>query len=117
MLLSLYFLATMIVFSMGLAAFFAAHQMYFRDTSSFRPFRTDLALSVPDFVGTRTHRRPIFGTDHDANPAQPDVFHSWRLHGAVAERRVPDALHVDIGCGVGAGGRGDRFLVLHLEGA
>jgi teichoic acid transport system permease protein len=38
MLLSVYFLATMIVFSMGLAAFFAALQVYFRDTSSFLPF-------------------------------------------------------------------------------
>ena len=38
MLLSLYFLGTMIVFSMGLAAFFAALQVYFRDTSSFLPF-------------------------------------------------------------------------------
>ena len=32
------FLATMIVFGMGLAAFFAALQVYFRDTSSFLPF-------------------------------------------------------------------------------
>src|SRR3954454_18274223 len=38
MLLSVYFLVTMIVFSMGLAAFFAALQVYFRDTSSFLPF-------------------------------------------------------------------------------
>ena len=36
--LSLYFLGTMVVFSMGLAAFFAALQVYFRDTSSFLPF-------------------------------------------------------------------------------
>jgi teichoic acid transport system permease protein len=38
MLLALYFLAMMIVFSMGLAAFFATLQVYFRDTSSFLPF-------------------------------------------------------------------------------
>jgi teichoic acid transport system permease protein len=38
MLLSVYFLATMIVFAMGLSAFFAALQVYFRDTSSFLPF-------------------------------------------------------------------------------
>lgn len=38
MLLSVYFLATMIVFGMGLAAFFAAVQVYFRDTSSFLPY-------------------------------------------------------------------------------
>jgi len=38
MLFSVYFLATMIVFAMGAAAFFAALQVYFRDTSSFLPF-------------------------------------------------------------------------------
>lgn len=38
MLLSLYFLGTMVIFSMGLAAFFAAVQVYFRDTSSFLPY-------------------------------------------------------------------------------
>jgi teichoic acid transport system permease protein len=38
MLLSLFFLGTMIVFAMGAAAFFAALQVYFRDTSSFLPF-------------------------------------------------------------------------------
>lgn len=38
MLLSVYFLACMIVFSMGLAAFFATLQVYFRDTSSFLPY-------------------------------------------------------------------------------
>jgi len=38
MLLSVYFLATMILFAMGLAAFVAALQVYFRDTSSFLPF-------------------------------------------------------------------------------
>lgn len=38
MLLSVYFLGTMVVFGMGLAAFFAALQVYFRDTSSFLPF-------------------------------------------------------------------------------
>jgi ABC-type polysaccharide/polyol phosphate export permease len=35
---SLYFLATMVVFSMGLAALFATCQVYFRDTSSFLPY-------------------------------------------------------------------------------
>jgi teichoic acid transport system permease protein len=38
MLLSVYFLGCMIVFSMGLAAFFATLQVYFRDTSSFLPY-------------------------------------------------------------------------------
>ena len=38
MLLSIYFLGCMVVFSMGLAAFFATLQVYFRDTSSFLPY-------------------------------------------------------------------------------
>jgi ABC-type polysaccharide/polyol phosphate export permease len=38
MVLSVYFLACMIVFSMGLSAFFATVQVYFRDTSSFLPY-------------------------------------------------------------------------------
>src|SRR5215203_2535459 len=38
MILSLYFLGTLVVFSMGLAAFFAALQVYFRDTSNFLPY-------------------------------------------------------------------------------
>ncbi len=38
MILAIYFLAMMILFSMGLSAFFAALQVYFRDTSSFLPF-------------------------------------------------------------------------------
>jgi teichoic acid transport system permease protein len=38
MLLSLFYLGTMVLFGMGCAAFFAAVQVYFRDTSSFLPF-------------------------------------------------------------------------------
>jgi teichoic acid transport system permease protein len=38
MLLALYFLGTMVVFGMGLAAFFATLQIYFRDTSQFLPY-------------------------------------------------------------------------------
>jgi teichoic acid transport system permease protein len=38
MLLSLFFLGTMVLFGMGCAAFFATLQVYFRDTSSFLPF-------------------------------------------------------------------------------
>ena len=38
MFLSLWFLATMVVFGAGLAALFAAVQVYFRDTSSFLPY-------------------------------------------------------------------------------
>jgi ABC-type polysaccharide/polyol phosphate export permease len=38
MLVALYFLLCMIVFSMGLASFFATCQVYFRDTSNFLPY-------------------------------------------------------------------------------
>ena len=38
MLLSLYFLLMMVIFSMGLAAIFATLQVYFRDSSSFLPY-------------------------------------------------------------------------------
>ncbi|SDT43381.1 teichoic acid transport system permease protein [Friedmanniella luteola] len=38
MLLGGYFLVTMILFGMGMAAFFSTLQIYFRDTSSFLPF-------------------------------------------------------------------------------
>ncbi len=38
MFLALYFLAMMVLFSMGLAAFFATLQVYFRDTSQFLPY-------------------------------------------------------------------------------
>ncbi len=38
MLLSVYFVGTMVLFGMGCAAFFATLQVYFRDTSSFLPY-------------------------------------------------------------------------------
>jgi teichoic acid transport system permease protein len=40
MFLSVYFLACMVVFAAGLAAFFSTMQVYFRDTSSFLPYFT-----------------------------------------------------------------------------
>jgi teichoic acid transport system permease protein len=43
-LLSLYFLAMMVIFSMGIAAFFATLQIYFRDTKSFLPYFTRMWL-------------------------------------------------------------------------
>ena len=55
MLLSLYFLATMVVFSMGLAAFFAALQVYFRDTSSFLPFFVRIWLYLSPILWAPEH--------------------------------------------------------------
>jgi teichoic acid transport system permease protein len=55
MLLSLYFLATMVVFSMGLAAFFGALQVYFRDTSSFLPFFVRMWLYLSPILWAPEH--------------------------------------------------------------
>jgi ABC-type polysaccharide/polyol phosphate export permease len=58
MLLSLYFLAMMVVFSMGLAAVFATLQVYFRDTTSFLPYFVRLwmylspVLWAPEMLNT-----------------------------------------------------------------
>ena len=51
MLLSVYFLGTMIVFAMGCAAFFAALQVYFRDTSSFLPSSCGSGCTCPRSCG------------------------------------------------------------------
>jgi teichoic acid transport system permease protein len=69
--LSLYFLGTMLVFSMGLAAFFAALQVYFRDTASFLPYfiRIWMYLSpvlwLPESIG---HMSKVITTIIEANP-------------------------------------------------
>jgi ABC-type polysaccharide/polyol phosphate export permease len=69
--LSLYFLGTMVVFSMGLAAFFAALQVYFRDTASFLPYfiRIWMYLSpvlwLPESIG---HMSKFITTIIEANP-------------------------------------------------
>ncbi len=55
MLLSLYFLATMVVFSMGAAAFFATLQVYFRDTSSFLPFFVRIWMYLSPILWTPAH--------------------------------------------------------------
>lgn len=50
MVLALYFLATMVVFGMGLAAFFATLQVYFRDTASFLPYVVRVWMYVSPVV-------------------------------------------------------------------
>jgi teichoic acid transport system permease protein len=57
MLLSLFFLGTMIVFGMGLAAFFAALQVYFRDTSSFLPFFVRIWMYLSPVLWAPEHIR------------------------------------------------------------
>jgi len=55
MFLALYFLGTMIVFGMGLAAFFAALQVYFRDTSQFLPYFTRIWMYLSPVLWLPEH--------------------------------------------------------------
>jgi teichoic acid transport system permease protein len=65
MLLALFFLGTMVLFGMGCAAFFAALQVYFRDTSSFLPF----------FVRIWMYLSPVLWTpERIENVASPTVL-------------------------------------------
>lgn len=55
MILSLFFLGTMIVFAMGLAAFFSALQVYFRDTSQFLPYFTRIWMYLSPVLWLPEH--------------------------------------------------------------
>jgi ABC-type polysaccharide/polyol phosphate export permease len=74
MLESLYFLLTMVVFSMGLAAFFATCQVYFRDTSNFLPYFLRLwmylspVLWLPEML---SHLGPVTRLIVELNPMYP----------------------------------------------
>jgi teichoic acid transport system permease protein len=61
MILAVYFLATMIVFSMGVAAFFATLQVYFRDTSSFLPFFVRIWMYLSPVLWASKH---LVGMNH-----------------------------------------------------
>ncbi|MFX4271649.1 ABC transporter permease [Propionibacteriaceae bacterium Y1685] len=52
MFLSLYFLACMTIFAMGLAAFFATLQVYFRDTAGFLPYFVRLWMYLSPVLWT-----------------------------------------------------------------
>jgi teichoic acid transport system permease protein len=91
MLLSLYFFATLLIFSAGLAAFFAALQVYFRDTSSFLPYFVRIwmylspVLWLPENVA---HFGKVLLTIIQLNPMY------GMLGGyaeAIQESKVPDA--------------------------
>ena len=83
MLLALYFLGTMLVFSMGAAAFFAALQVYFRDTSNFLPFFVRMWLYLSPILWAPEHdHRPVRPGADDADPDQPDVLDARRLRRA-----------------------------------
>ena len=93
-LLSLYFLAMMVIFSMGIAAFFATLQIYFRDTKSFLPYFTRIWLYLsPDPVGAR-HAGDARPGRAGGGADQPDVPDAGRLHrpdpgGPDAPARTP----------------------------
>ncbi len=71
MILAAYFLATMVIFGMGLAAFFATVQVYFRDTSSFLPYFVRIwmylspVLWLPESL---SHFNPAVKTVVEFNP-------------------------------------------------
>ena len=79
MLVSLYFLVTMVVFSMGLAALFATLQVYFRDTSQLpavlRP-AVDVSVAGAVAAGDAAPLQPRAAV---ARRAQPDVPDAHRL--------------------------------------
>ena len=117
MLGALYFLLMMVLFSMGLAAFFAALTVYFRDTSQFLPY----------FVRLWMYLAPVLWLPEHAGPLQPDpaaghhgesvVLVPGRLRDAAAGAQGPADLDVGGLGGLGVRRRDRRLLVLRLEGA
>ena len=95
MLVSLYFLLTMVVFSMGLAALFATCQVYFRDTSSFLPYFLRLwmylspVLWMPEML-SRMSRRPAVLVE--LNPMYPMLTGYAHL---LQDEAYPPAVDVD----------------------
>jgi teichoic acid transport system permease protein len=72
MILSLFFLGTIIVFSMGLAALFATMTVYFRDTSSFLPYFVRIWMYLSPILWAPTMLRtlsPALQTIIQFNPA------------------------------------------------
>ncbi|MET0692803.1 MAG: ABC transporter permease [Propionibacteriaceae bacterium] len=70
MILSVYFLLLMVVFGMGLAAFFATLQVYFRDTASFLPYfvRIWMYLSPVLWLPEMLSFNPVIDTLVKINP-------------------------------------------------
>ncbi len=92
MLLGGYFLAMMILFGMGMAAFFSTLQIYFRDTSSFLPFFVRLwmylspVLWLPEAIFNSSFPRWMM-TLIQVNPMYSML---GGYADAVQESRVPD---------------------------
>ena len=92
MLLAPYFVGMMIVFGMGLAAFFSTLQIYFRDTSAFLPFFVRLwmylspVLWLPEAIFASEFPRWML-TLIQVNPLYSML---GGYADAVQEERVPD---------------------------
>ena len=86
---ALYFLGALVVFSMGLAAFFAALQVYFRDTSNFLPYFVRLGCTSRPSCGCPKPSPIAQGSAH-AHQDQPDVFDAGWLYGLIQEGTIPD---------------------------
>ena len=108
----------MIVFGMGLAAFFAALQVYFRDTSSFLPFFVRIWMYLSPILWAPEH---VIGRFSGPIMTLIQLNPMYSMIGGYTELlqndSFPHSVHVDLCGGVGARGCGDRLLVLHLEGA
>jgi ABC-type polysaccharide/polyol phosphate export permease len=91
MLVSLFFLLCMVVFGMGLAAFFATCQVYFRDTSNFLPYGLRLwmylspVLWMPENIA---HFSKTIVTLIQLNPMYAML---GGYTEAIQESKVPDA--------------------------
>ena len=106
MLLSLYFLVTMVVFSMGLAAFFATLQVYFRDTSQLPAvLRPDVDVPVPGAVDARDAGQ--VARCCRCSSSQPAVPDARRLRRLMQDQAHPTAVDVDR-----RGRLGDRYAVV-----
>ena len=117
MLLALYFLGMMILFGMGLAAFFSTLQIYFRDTSSFLPFFVRLwmylspVLWLPERLRARLPRWML--TLIQLNP----LYSMLGGYADAIQEGGPAAVHVGHLRRLGGRRRRPRLPVLHLEGA
>ena len=117
MLGALYFLAMMVIFSMGLAAFFAALHIYFRDTSQFLPYFVRLWMYLAPVLWLPEHARPFQPPLQLLIMAQPALPAAVRLRDAAAGTPRPAAVDVDLVGGLGVRACVGRVLVLRLEGA
>jgi hypothetical protein len=114
---SLYFLLTMVVFSMGLAALFATCQVYFRDTSSFLPYFLRLWMYLSPVLWLPEMLDRMGSGLRFPGRAEPDVPDAHRVRPPAAGPVVPAPVDVDRRRGLGHRHGRRRFPVLHLEGA